>query len=524
MLCGAPGCSRTISFLGVLAKRYGSLKDHNVTKKCQFRHIKEKPVLGCTISNEICVRGFIIQGIHVYMKTFWKKRWQYLHPLIEALEKWRWLILAGIGLSLLWVEVQEFLVLRVLDQAFHYFEVFQYAVLLVSTGLLIELFARSNRAHKQAVKILEYKHHLSLNLTSNDDWETLINKVTEIPGTIAAVEETYLLINDPLSGKFDNIGHWHVDGHSSKETNWDPAIPCTKCLERLSDESSAVHLCLDSGNDRSMPHVYSLVLRSQTFPITVLKFRLKNGIRLLRDDEQIFNSIGDDIIAVLQTSQDRKRLSEMQSAQVAMAERRIVSTFVHDQLGQNLGYIHMKLDQLSISDEIKKLTGVRIELEKLREVANESYEIVRDILKKMQPETIPHLSNLLHEHAKTVSRRAGFELVFKSLGKPVHLPVNTQQLVFFTFREVLNNVEKHANAKKVDVLVSWNERFLEVSVTDNGLGFEPGAIDTDEHFGLEIMKERIVSIKGRLSIISSTGAGTVVSISIPLEAVRMVPA
>lgn len=273
-----------------------------------------------------------------------------------------------------------------------------------------------------------------------------------------------------------------------------------------------------------MPHVYSLVLRSQTFPITVLKFRLKNGIRLLRDDEQIFNSIGDDIIAVLQTSQDRKRLSEMQSAQVAMAERRIVSTFVHDQLGQNLGYIHMKLDQLSISDEIKKLTGVRIELEKLREVANESYEIVRDILKKMQPETIPHLSNLLHEHAKTVSRRAGFELVFKSLGKPVHLPVNTQQLVFFTFREVLNNVEKHANAKKVDVLVSWNERFLEVSVTDNGLGFEPGAIDTDEHFGLEIMKERIVSIKGRLSIISSTGAGTVVSISIPLEAVRMVPA
>ena len=140
------------------------------------------------------------------MRTFRENLRKYIKYFAEALEKWRWLILASIGLSLLWVEVQEFLVLRVLDQAFHYFEVFQYTVLLVSTGLLIELFARSNRAHKQAVKILEYKHRLSLDLTSNDDWETLIRKVTEIPGTIAAVEETYLLINDPLSGKFDNIG------------------------------------------------------------------------------------------------------------------------------------------------------------------------------------------------------------------------------------------------------------------------------------------------------------------------------
>lgn len=458
------------------------------------------------------------------MKTFWTKRWQYFTPLIEALEKWRWLILASIGLSLLWVEVQEFLVLRVLDQAFHYFEVFQYAVLLTSTGLLIELFARSNRAHKQAAKILEYKHRLSLDLTSNDDWETLIHKVTEIPGTIAPVEETYLLINDPLSGKFDNVGHWLVEECPSKETNWDPSTPCTKCLERQSSERSAVHLCRDAGSDRSVPYVYSLVLRSHTFPITVLKFRLKQGIKLLQDEEQVFNGIGDEIVAVLQTSQDRKRLSEMQSAQVAMAERRIVSIFVHDQLGQNLGYMHLKLDQLSISDEIRKVPGVRTELEKLREVANESYEIVRDILKKMQPETIPHLSNLLQEHAKMVSRRAGFELVFKSLGKPAHLPVNTQQLVFFMFREVLNNVEKHANAKKVDVLVTWNERFLDISVADNGLGFEPGAIDTDEHFGLEIMKERMASVKGQLSISSSAGAGTVVSISVPLDTGRVVPA
>jgi signal transduction histidine kinase len=444
--------------------------------------------------------------------------------MAEALEKRRWLILAIIGLSLLWVEVQEFLVLRVLHQAFHYFEVFQYAVLLTSTGLLLELFARSNRAHKQAVKILEYKHKLSLELTSNDDWETLIHKIAEIPSTITAVDEAYLLVHDPATGKFEKTGHWITNESLNATGVWDPSISCGKCLEKQSNERSTFHLCRDSENGASSPDIYSLELRTQNFPATMLKFKLKPGSRLLQAEEQIFNNIGDEIVAVLQTSQDRKRLSEMQSAQVAMAERRIVSSFVHDQLGQNLGYIHLKLDQISADESVRSMIGIRSELERLREVANESYEIVRDILKKIQPETIPHLTNLLHEHTKTVSRRAKFELEFKSTGKPVNLPTNTEQLIFFAFREIVSNVEKHANADKVSVLVTWSEHFLDISVADNGQGFEPGIVDTGEHFGLEIMKERITSIKGRLSVNSSTGSGTVVSLSVPLEVGKKVSA
>ena len=108
--------------------------------------------------------------------------------------------------------------LRVSDQPFHYFEVFQYAVLLISTGLLTELFARSNRAHKQAVKILEYKHRLSLEFTNTDDWEALVQKLATMPSKITDVEETYLLINNPLSGKFETAGHW-TERHRLPQTS-----------------------------------------------------------------------------------------------------------------------------------------------------------------------------------------------------------------------------------------------------------------------------------------------------------------
>ena len=451
------------------------------------------------------------------MGSIQKRIQRYGKPLVEALEKWRWLILTVIGLSLLWVEIQEFLVLRILNQAFHYFEAFQYAVLIFSTGLLIELFSRSNRAHKQAVKILEYKHRLSLELTSNDDWESLIQKITELPGRIAEVDESYLLASDPISGKFDSIGHWALEGSPAKPTTWDPTVACKKCFEKSLNGRSTFHLCRSEEDDGSSGYAYSLGLRGPNFPTTILKFKVKPGLMLSRDEESIFESIGDEIVVALQSSQDRKRLSEMQSAQVAMAERRVVSAYVHDQLGQNLGFMHLKLDQLSANENIKRLKGVRTELTRLRDVANESYEIVRDILKKIQPETVPHLTNLLQEHARTVSRRAKIELDFKSMGNPVHLPPNTQQLIFFAFREILSNVERHADANKLDVLVTWSDNFLDVSVADDGKGFDPVTVQRDEHFGLEIMQERIANIKGKFTIHSSTDSGTVVSISVPLE-------
>jgi len=452
------------------------------------------------------------------MNLFWKRFRPFVKSIAGVLERWRWLILTFIGLSLLWVEVQEFLVLRILNQAFHYFEVFQYAVLLISTGLLTELFARSNRAHKRAVKILDYKHRLSLELMNNDNWETLIQKLAIMPGKIATVDEAYLLIRNSLSGQFEIASHWIEDGLSHEIMNWDPTIQCEKCLEKSPDDRPTFHMC--SNDDDSSYYVYSLKLSHQNIPTTAIRFRVNPEAKLSRDEEQIFNNIQDEIIVALQANQDHKRLSEMQSAEVAMAERRIVSSYVHDQLGQNLGFMHMKLDQLGTQEKINDSREMRTELRRLREVANDSYEIVRDILKKIQPETIPHLTNLLNEHAKAVSRRARFSLNFKSVGNPIHLAPDTQQIIFFTFREILANVEKHATADKVDILVGWNDAVLDISVADNGKGFDLGMVRKDEHFGLDIMQERISNIRGKLRIDSSADSGTVVSISLPIGLIK----
>jgi len=110
----------------------------------------------------------------------------------------------------------------------------------------------------------------------------------------------------------------------------------------------------------------------------------------------MFVNIGDEIAVALRASRNLRRIMDLQSAQVAMAERRTVSGYVHDQLGQNLGYLHLKLDQLGNRKALGKSRDLYTELHQLQSVANESYEIVRDILKRIQPDTIPHLTNILH--------------------------------------------------------------------------------------------------------------------------------
>ena len=447
------------------------------------------------------------------MKYIVNKLRNHKRPIIRLAEKWRWVGMLIVGLGLIWLQVYEFNELKFLKRSFHFLEILLYFFILIGTVLLIELFARANRGNEKLLKILEYKHNLSLELLINNDIGSLITKLVEIPGKITDVDETYLLVKAPLNGHFDVAGHWENTAHNTDD-KWDPMLPCAKCLEK-SPHTYSFHMCRE--NSDISPGIYSLGIVNTNYPAAVIRFKMRLGAQMLHEEEKIFKSIGDEIAIALRASQDRKRLLEMQSAEVAMAERRMVFGYVHDQLGQNLGYLQLKLDQLGTNETITQLKPIRNDLEKLREVANQSYDIVRDILKKMQAESTPNLSNLLKEHARVVSERANFLLDFNSIGQPVKLQPDTQQIIFFAFGEILSNIEKHSKANRVDVLVAWSEDYLDISVADNGIGFEVTSDQKDEHFGLEIMKERISYVNGTLLIDSASDSGTVVSISMPVQ-------
>jgi signal transduction histidine kinase len=78
-------------------------------------------------------------------------------------------------------------------------------------------------------------------------------------------------------------------------------------------------------------------------------------------------------------------------------------------------------------------------------------------------------------------------------------------------QEGLNNVVRHARASEAEVRLQWTPEQVTLSITDNGQGFDPAAVPPG-HFGIGFMKERADALGAALSIASSPGAGTTVSI------------
>lgn len=450
------------------------------------------------------------------MKHILKFLRRHKKPIIKLAEKWHWAGIIIVGLCLFLLEIYELIELNALKQPLHLSELILYGLLIISTGLFVELFVRSNRASEKLLNILVYKHKLSLELFENDDFDMLITKLAEVPGRITNACETFILMRNQINGQFDVVGHWKSEAHNGQE-QWDARDFCQKCLEK-SPHTYSFHSCHDNGDSPS--GIYSLGITNTNYPSTLIRFKMHSGAQLHHEEEKIFKNIGDEIAVALSASHDRKRLLELQAAEVAMAERRMVFGYVHDQLGQNLGYLQLKLDQLGSNKDIAGLKPIQNDLKQLREVANQSYDIVRDILKRMQSESNPNLSNLLKEHARVVSERAKFSLNFNSVGQPVKLLPDIQQVIFFAFGEMLNNIQKHSRASRVDVLMMWSDEFLDISVADNGVGFEADSVQNDEHFGLEIMNERVAYFNGKVMIDSSSNKGTVVSISIPLNPMK----
>ena len=167
----------------------------------------------------------------------------------------------------------------------------------------------------------------------------------------------------------------------------------------------------------------------------ILPFVLEPGESLTEWQVDLFENIGDDIAIALKSGQERHAFYEMRTSEAALAERREVSHYLHDHLGQSLGYLHIKMDQLIIERDKLTLDKVYDDLSKMREAVNDSYEIVRGILETIHEETAPSLTNLLMEHARKVSQRSNLEIDFKSKGNPVPLPTEVQRAVFYAFEE-----------------------------------------------------------------------------------------
>ena len=200
-------------------------------------------------------------------------------------------------------------------------------------------------------------------------------------------------------------------------------------------------------------------------------------------------------------------------------ERRRISRELHDQMGQQLTALMLRLRLAT--DSAGEDSPFR---EQFRWLEDHAARISRDVHRvalELRPTALDDLGlpEALAQYADEWTRRSGVaaELRVNGLGEG-RLPPLVETTIYRAVQETMTNVLKHAGATRVVVTLSRLKDFASVIVEDDGKGFDgEGAMESDSRarLGLLGMKERVAFAGGTLAIESGPGAGTSVLIRIP---------
>jgi signal transduction histidine kinase len=170
---------------------------------------------------------------------------------------------------------------------------------------------------------------------------------------------------------------------------------------------------------------------------------------------------------------------------------------------------------VSAQNPLLGIKELQDELDSMRVVADETYEQMRGTLEELHPDSQVRLEQALRSQVGVISARTGFEVQWHINGTPRALSPHTNRQILYICREVLNNIEKHAHAKQVEIDLLWGEDDLSVTVTDDGNGFNPNTSLHKQNLGMTIMAERAQNIDAQLMIDSEPGQGSTVSLQVP---------
>lgn len=193
----------------------------------------------------------------------------------------------------------------------------------------------------------------------------------------------------------------------------------------------------------------------------------------------------------------------------AEEERLRVAREVHDRLGQWMTYLKMELERLANSDAV-----ARPDLERLHDDAAFALDELRETLRQLRSgvsEDRP-LSILGGDLVERFADRSDVAARFVVHHPDQRLPVPVENEILRILQEALNNVDRHAKAEHVEVDWTVDGGNYELTVSDDGCGFDTDSAVREQSYGLVGMRERAEVIGATFEISSRPGVGTRLSV------------
>jgi signal transduction histidine kinase len=207
----------------------------------------------------------------------------------------------------------------------------------------------------------------------------------------------------------------------------------------------------------------------------------------------------------------------------AGAERARVAREMHDSLGKTLYGIALAARGLSHRIEAEA-PGAAAAARDLSASAQIAAEEARGLISDLRSDTLDRpLGDALERYVREWSDRNGIAAHLQADGVDLPHP-GTRYELFCIVREALENVERHAGATRVQVLLRDMAPDVVLSVVDDGVGIggegDARSLQTNGHYGLIGMAERGERIGATVRIAGRQGAGTTITVRLPAGDVR----
>jgi signal transduction histidine kinase len=224
----------------------------------------------------------------------------------------------------------------------------------------------------------------------------------------------------------------------------------------------------------------------------------------------------------------RRKLARLEEAHAVEKERMRIAQDMHDEIGGKLSRISFLSDMAC--QNVAPSSDAGKQMDQVSETAREVIRTVDEIVWAVSPrnDTLDSAIHYVCRHAEEFFELTPIELQLELPGEvpALRLSAEVRHNLFCAVKEALHNVLKHAQASEVRITFAVRLAELQVTVTDNGRGFEAADVfrasangNPAMHAGdgLLNMRERLESVAGRCVVESATGKGTAVTFVIPLS-------
>lgn len=231
------------------------------------------------------------------------------------------------------------------------------------------------------------------------------------------------------------------------------------------------------------------------------------------------NEVSDSMNQIVETNKEQQLIG-YKTIIVHEDEKKRIARDIHDGPAQSMANVVLRAEITERLIANEDFNMAKSELKDLKKMVKQNLADVRQIIFDLRPSALDDLGLFptLKKYIPEVMKRKNIDIEFKIIGTEKRLSSPLEIAAFRLIQEGLNNVIRHAKADKVKVCIQITDIDMEISIFDNGIGFNTEEVkNIKEHFGLLGMKERVELFKGDLNIESNIGKGTKITFKIPIN-------